>query len=213
MTSYHFPSSSSTSLFPLFLYYLTLILPIIFVHILEIFLREIDLFRRFGFDRLARLRARKAHIMAHGHFFRMFDAVKVTEPGHKYAGHTGIITRIDENKVGLPLFEVKLDHFNCLTYVLMENNALIHYEETVSALSNYPAKPILPPGAINQPFIVFGNNGGDPFYGRANAAAAWTIQRAFRIYRSRKIAARLRFELWERTKAQHASMLAHLMVT
>ena len=34
------------------------------------------------------------------------------------------------SQVGLPLFEVKLDHFDLLTYVLMDNNAMTHYEST-----------------------------------------------------------------------------------
>ena len=40
--------------------------------------------------------------------------------------------------------------------------------------------------------------------------AACTLQRAYRIFRSKKLTGRLRFELWEKTKAQHAALLAHL---
>ena len=41
---------------------------------------------------------------------------------------------------------------------------------------------------------AFGLQGGDPFYSRRNAAAAWTIQRAFRCYRARKVTHLARLE-------------------
>jgi len=66
----------------------------------EIFRREVAIFRKYGvFDRLGRVRARSMAITEAGHFFKVFDSVKITEPGHKYAGHTGVVTRIDDNKV------------------------------------------------------------------------------------------------------------------
>ena len=90
-------------------------------------------------------------------------------------------------QVGLPLFEVKLDAYDCLTYVLMDNSALVHYESTNSALTNSTSRPKLSADDIKQPFVVFGLKGDDPFYSRRNANAAWTIQRAFRCYRARKV--------------------------
>ena len=72
----------------------------------EIFRREVAIYRKYGlFDRLGRVRARTVAITEAGHFFKVFDSVKITDPGHKYAGHTGVVTRIDDNKVRRALLD------------------------------------------------------------------------------------------------------------
>lgn len=64
-----------------------------------------------------------------------------------------------------------------------------------------------------QPTVIFGMHETDPFYCKKNVAAAWTLQRAFRVFRARKIASRKRYELWLRSAARQWSLLNHLAET
>lgn len=57
---------------------------------------------------------------------------------------------------------------------------------------------------------MYGLNPLNPFYKRANVDAALIIQRAYRVHRSRTIAARKRYEMWSRAAALQGSMIAHL---
>lgn len=61
--------------------------------------------------------------------------------------------------------------------------------------------------------VIFGIDNSDPFYSKKNVSAAWTLQRAFRVFRAKKIASRKRYELWLRSAARQWSLMNHLAET
>ena len=92
----------------------------------------------------------------------------------------------------------------------MTTDALLTYM-SIQPLAKIEKKPKL--RDFNQPFVLFGVNEGDPMFTFVNIHAAWTIQRAFRVYRSKKIVARRRYELWQRSSDMQWSFFCHLAET
>lgn len=139
--------------------------------------------------------------------FKKFDAVRIIERGHMYFGYTGLIIRIDTSLPGLPLYEIKLDRFNHkFTYVKMSASDLAR-SDSLAPLVHINRRPRLRYWKWKS---LYGNNQQDPFYRRSNVDAAFVIQRAYRIYRAKKVAARVRYETWIRTAALHASFINQL---
>lgn len=104
--------------------------------------------------------------------------------------------RIDKSLPGTPLYEVKLDRYQYRqTYVIMTTDAIACYEN-IQPLAHIDDKPTLTNLRWNR---MYGYKPEDPFYKRSNVKAALKIQRAYRIFRSRKITARKRYEMWSRT--------------
>jgi hypothetical protein len=66
---------------------------------------------------------------------------------------------------------------------------------------------------FEQRAVIFGLDASDPFYSKKNVNAAWTVQRAFRVFRARKIASRKRYELWLRSAGRQWSLMNHLAET
>lgn len=58
--------------------------------------------------------------------------------------------------------------------------------------------------------VIFGLDKDDPFFSKKNVNAAWTLQRAFRVFRAKKMASRRRYELWLRSAARQWSLMNHL---
>lgn len=177
----------------------------------SIYERERDLYREHGLNRINRAQSRRRTLAAEGWRLVVGDAVRVIEEGHRYAGYTGVIIRIDDSLLGVPLYEVKLDRYaNRQTFVRMTTDALTVYTSS-QPLAKISAKPFLT--EFKQPHKIYGLGKEDLFYCKKNVRAAWTIQRAFRMHRARKIARRKRFEFWSRSKAVQWSLINHLADT
>ena len=159
-----------------------------------------------GLNRLAITIGRRKVLVSQGWKLKVQDAVRIVERGHKYEGYTGIISRIDETLLGTPLYEIKLDRFGRQTFARMTTDAYSTYAFS-HPLTKVQVKPKLL--EYEQPSVIFGVNGDDPFYSKKNVSAAWTLQRAFRVFRARKIASRKRYELWLRSAARQWSLLNH----
>lgn len=178
--------------------------------LVNIFKRERALVEEHGINRLARTMGRRKVLMTQGWKLKVQDAVRIVERGHKYEGYTGIISRIDEGLLGVPLYEIKLDRFNRQTFLRMTTDAFNTYAFT-QPLTKIQVKPKLL--EYEQAAVIFGLNGSDPFYCKKNVSAAWTLQRAFRVFRARKIASRKRYELWLRSAARQWSLMNHMAET
>jgi hypothetical protein len=179
--------------------------------LVQIVKREFNILRQYKlFDFRQKLQARKNGIVTDGYFFSLWDAVRITEIGHAYLGYTGLVVRIDDNIPGHPLYEIKLDAFNVITYVQMNSDVMHHYTSTTTPLIGIENIPVLRLKDHPQPYLVYGLHPNDEFYQRKNVTAAWTIQRAYRMYRSKRIVAKKRFDMWERSSALHWNLLQHL---
>lgn len=153
-------------------------------------------------------RERRVVITDAGWALKLDDCVKILEEGHPFVGYTGIIVRIDSSLVGFPLFEVKLDAFlNRQTFVKMTTDPVVVYN-VVQPLVKIEKLPILI--GFEQKNIVYGLNPDDPECASNFVEASWIIQRAYRIYRSKKIAARKRYEMWLRSIDMQISLYNHL---
>ena len=141
---------------------------------------------------------------------KVLDPVRVMDVSHPYVGYTGQVTRIDTSIPGTPLYEVKLDGLKRQIFVNMTTDALMTYKE-VQPLAKIEKKPKL--RDFFQPFVMYGVNEGDPMFNRRNITAAWTIQRAFRVYRAHKLVARKRYEMWVRSCDMQGSFFSHLAET
>lgn len=175
-----------------------------------IILRERELFREHGFPSVPRLIGRRKILDSLGWRLHIQDAVKIAEVGHKYAGYTGAVSRIDETLLGAPLFEVRLDRFPVQTFVRMTTDALYRYLDH-QPLQKIESKPLLSEYVPRVP--IFGLNKDQPFFSKRNIKAAWTIQRTYRAYRGRKMAAKRRYELWIQSSARQWSMVNHMAET
>jgi hypothetical protein len=152
--------------------------------LLQILKREFNILRQYKlFDFRQKLQARKNGIVTDGYYFELWDAVRITEIGHAYLGYTGLVVRIDDNVPGHPLYEIKLDAFNVITYVQMNSDIMHHYTSTTTPLIGIENIPILRQKDNPQPFLIYGLHPNDIFYHRNNVTAAWTIQRGYRMYR------------------------------
>ena len=181
-----------------------------FKTLLGIYHRERDLYKEHGYSRVNRLQGRRRVLALQGWKLKVQDAVRIIEEGHAYFGHTGVITRIDETLVGMPLYEVKLDKFNRLTFVRMTTDPLGIYTEK-QPLAKIQKLPSLEEYRL--PEWMFGTDAANEFYCEKNVLAAWTIQQVFRAYRSRKIVARRRYELWMRASARQWALSNHMADT
>jgi hypothetical protein len=153
-------------------------------------------------------RERRVVITEAGWALKLDDCVKILETGHPFCGFTGIIVRIDSSLVGFPLFEVKLDAFlNRQTFVKMTTDPVVVYN-VVQPLVKIEKLPILV--GFEQQNVVYGLFPDDPEFASNFVEASWIIQRAYRIYRSRKIAARKRYEMWLRSIDMQMSLYNHL---
>lgn len=181
-----------------------------FKFLVGVFKRERALFEELGYSTLSRAMGRRKVLAQQGWKLKVYDAVKIVEKGHKYQGFTGTISRIDENLLGVPLYEIKLDRVAKQTFVRMTTDAFVTYNYT-QPLSKIQRKPAL---VEYEPIpAIFGIDPEDPFFSKANVNAAWTVQRAFRVFRAKKIASRKRYELWLRSSARQFSLLYHLAET
>ena len=173
--------------------------------------REIGLIRKWGFDKKARDAEKKILLAEDGVGLEVRDACKIISSDHKFIGETGVIARIDQSLPGIPLYEIKLDGFGGrLTFSHMTRDPLITYmdPQPLNEINRWPKLE-----GFKQPYVIYGVNEGDPMFTRRNISAAWTIQRAFRCHRSRKIAARKRFEYWLRSADRQWSFFTHLADT
>ena len=113
---------------------------------------------------------------------------------------------VDENVPGAPLYQINLDRFKYKqTYVKMTTDALLCYQQ-MQPLAHVPSYPNLKLKMAT----VEAKKPADPFYSKSNMAAALAIQRTYRMHRSRRIAARKRYEAWQRTASSFNSIIHHL---
>jgi len=182
-----------------------------FLWFVEIIKREWKIFRSVGLSNTNKiLRVRRSALHEKGLSITTYDAVRIIDPLHPYAGMTGLVVRIDTSIPGTPLYEVKLDSTNKQTFVNMTRDALYMYTQTQPLCKIDPVPKL---EGFVQNFVMFGLNEGDPMFSRKNINAAWTMQCAFRMHRSRKIVARRRYELWLRSGDRQANFFAHLAET
>ena len=73
--------------------------------------------------------------------------------------------------------------------------------EKIPSLGNYQ-DTLMPP--------IYGIKKDDPYYAGPRVDAVWAIQRYWRRYRAKKIAARLRFEVWARAADSQRSLVSIL---
>ena len=177
-----------------------------FKHLVNIFRREKALISEHGLNRLNLSLGRRQILADQGWKFNVQDAIRIVEPGHKFEGYTGTIVRIDETLLGAPLFEVRLDRFPRQTFVRMTTDPLIIYTKT-QALAKIMRRPEM--GDQLDRFRIFPHDH-DTTITKKTVYAAWTIQRAYRMHRSRKIVAHKRYEHWMQNIARQWSLLYHL---
>jgi hypothetical protein len=160
--------------------------------------REKDLYDEFKFNKIEKTKGRRKKVIEAGWGLKVYDSVKIIEDDHPFFGLTGIIVNIDQSIAGVPLYEIKLDRLDRQTFVRMTADALVYYDtDRGNHMAKVDKKPLLRDQLV-QPFVVFGTDPTNPFCSRKNVIAAWTIQQAFRQYRARKVANRLRYEFWQR---------------
>jgi hypothetical protein len=181
-----------------------------FKNLVGIFKRERALVEEHGLNRIALAVGRRRVLFNQGWKLKIQDAVRIVEKGHKFEGYTGVISRIDETLLGVPLYEIKLDKFNRQTFARMTTDAFNTYAFS-QPLSKIQIKPKLL--EYEYPEVIFGLDNTDPFFSKKNVNAAWTLQRAFRIFRAKKIASRKRYELWLRSAGRQWSLLNHMAET
>jgi hypothetical protein len=183
-----------------------------FEALLGIYIRERELLKKHGTNTLGKMLERRTILGEQGWEYKLHDAVRIVEPGHPFHGYSGVISRIDESLVGTPLFEVRLDRFPRQTYVRQTTDPLVTYQG-LQPLAKIQKDPKYP---MHNPFLypaIFGLDGTNDFYCKKNVYAACTIQRAFRVYRSGRIVARVRYEHWRKCINRQHSLLHHLAET
>ncbi len=158
--------------------------------------REFNIFKEGKGNKIYANIKRTEILEAQGYKLQTFDPVMIIDERNPFYGCTGIVVRIDTSIPGVPLIEVKIDGKQQQGFVMMTLDALQAYTKP-QPLAKVKRKPVLT--GFKQPFVVFGLSEDDPFYQYKNVVAAWTIQRAFRMHRARKITARKRYELWVRS--------------
>jgi hypothetical protein len=115
-----------------------------------------------------------------------------------------------------PLYEIKLDRFpKKLIYIEMTTDPWLNYLYT-QPLVKINNNPKIPKKWFfnNQKehfFEIFGLQKKSNFYNKKNILAAWTIQRAFRVYKSKKIVERRRYEVWKQSIAIQSSLVHNLI--
>ena len=160
--------------------------------------REYAIFRETKGDFIRSIKARREKLQTEGWSIKLYDAVKICDMRHEYCGRTGVVSRIDTSIPGQPLYEVKLDHNNKGTFVMMTTDALNMYENP-QPLVRITKVPKIENYFENLPSPIYGLSKDDPFFAGPRVDAAWKIQLFWRQYRARKIAARIRFEVWSRS--------------
>lgn len=185
-----------------------------FKEMLKVMVREIGLYRRFGFGsimhKLERDADKKKLLADDGVGLEVRDACRIIQDGHPYKGQTGVIARMDSSMPGIPLYEIKLDSFDRQTFVHMTSDPLATYmlPQPLNEIENVPKID-----GFVQNFVLYGVNEGDPMFSRRNITNAWVIQRAYRMHRSRRIVARRRFELWLQSCDRQWAFFNHLADT
>lgn len=173
--------------------------------------REKALVSEHGFNRLNLAIGRRKILANQGWKYKVHDAVKIIEPGHKFEGFTGIITRIDEGLLGIPLYEVRLDNVPRLTFVRMTADPLLAY------LRFQPLTKITKVPVIHNPHTedlkVEHDKNEIVAFSKKNMRAARTIQQGFRKFRSRSIVARKRYEHWVQCIDRQRSFLCNFTDT
>eukprot|EP01041_Mallomonas_annulata_P000411 gene411-745_t len=184
-----------------------------FVEAMKIARREMFLLRKYRGEKVPTLIGRKQYLIDKKVILEREDAVRVVMPGHKYFGYTGIVVRIDYSIPGNPLYEVKLDHFSRQTYVQMTRNAFdIYYkDQPLTRIERFPQLR----RNKNKSYLInaitfFSKESYDKDYTAIQRGSVEVIQRAYRLYRSRKIADRKRFEYWNRAADKHSALLMQL---
>lgn len=180
--------------------------------LVSVFYRERELWKKHGLNRLEKLFERRQILADQGYRYKLQDAVRIAEPGHPFYGLTGVIVRIDESLVGYPLYEIRLDRYFRQTYLRMTTDPLLTYEQ-IQPLAKIQVDPYVSGLHEHQYPAKFGIDATNEFYTKKNVYAAWTIQRAFRMHRARKIVARVRYEHWRKNIHRHHSLLHHLSET
>eukprot|EP01038_Epipyxis_sp_PR26KG_P006206 gene6206-8548_t len=130
-----------------------------FEHLRNIFAREKMIFEIHGLKKIPGMMKRREVVTNQGWGLDVHDSVRIIEPGHKYFGHTGIISRIDESLIGQPLFEIKLDRLPhsarapVVTFLKMSTDPLTIYLNTqpVVEVAQRPKLDI-----FKQPFRIYG---------------------------------------------------------
>ena len=176
--------------------------------------REMTILYKARGDVLKGMQMRREMLLNQGITLKLYDAVKIVSYDHPHRGRTGIIVRIDTSIPGQPLYEIKLDHTPAATFVMMTTDALQMYQnrqpltriQKNPPLGNYLA-------TLQKPIYGLVDPKEDPFYDGNRIDAAWIIQRGWRQYRARKIAARLRYEVWARAADTHRSWVNTLANT
>jgi len=175
---------------------------------MDIMRREYGLAEEHRLNRLLMTNARRKILNAAGWTLRVNDSVRIVDEIHQFYGYTGVVVRIDSDVPGLPLYEIKLDHFDKRqTFAMMTTDALVAYDRQ-QVLANIKKFPELID--FEQPYVVFGIDPEDPLYTEKSVNAVWTIQRAFRCYRARNIVARKRYEAWTRTAHCQRALFSQL---
>ena len=186
-----------------------------FQEMLKVMIRELGLYRRFGIgsisNKLQREAEKKEILRGEGVGLDISDACRIIQEGHAFKGQTGVIARIDSSMPGVPLYEIKLDSFDRQTFVHMTSDPLATYmnPQPLNEIKTIPTEL----DGFEQKFVLFGVNEGDPMFTRRNILAAWTLQRAYRCHRARRVVARRRFELWLQSCDRQWSFFNHLADT
>lgn len=158
--------------------------------------RERELFLEHGLSFVNITIGRRKILAAQGWKFAIRDAVRIIESGHQFEGCTGVIVRIDETLLGVPLYEIRLDqHEGRQTFVRMTTDPLYAYTYA-QPLAKITIDPSVDPSIFRVPY--FGVNPEDMLFTKKNITAALKIQMAYRVYRARCIVARKRYERWRR---------------
>ena len=177
----------------------------------EMLRREYSLFKTYRGAKLPTLIGRKHYLENRHVVIEKEDAVRIISPGHRFFGFTGIVVKVDPTVFGHPLYEIKLDHFTRQTYVQMSRDAIDIYDDhTHQPLGRINRYPMLHKVSRERDKYNAIAALQDTRYSRAQALKAATIQRAWRSYRAKKIAARKRYEFWHRAAMKQRSLL-HLL--
>lgn len=169
--------------------------------------REYAIWRETKGDYIKGIKARREKLQAEGYTINTYEAVKIVDPRHNFCGRTGIVARIDTSIPGQPLYEVKLDHNQQGTFVMMTTDALNMYENA-QPLTRITKIPKVEGYFEYLPPPIYGLNKDDPFFDGNRVDAAWKIQLFWRQHRARKIASRIRFEVWTRSADTQRALIS-----
>jgi hypothetical protein len=176
----------------------------------NVFSREKALYKKFGILNTGDKDFERRNVLIEqGWKYKLHEAVRIIDLYHPFHGLTGIVVRIDETLLGAPLYEIRLDRYERQTHLRMTTDPIVMYEQ-IQPIAKIQINPQVDNPHAHRYSSIFGIDNENEFFSKKNVYAAWTIQRAFRMHRSRRIVARVRFEHWRKNINRHYSVLHHL---